>query len=278
MLASLRDKGVAGNCIYYLPNWVDTDATFPQPATSPMRSELGLSPSAAVVLYAGNLGEKQGLELLAEAARRTVESPDVEWVICGDGVARDRLRDMTKGLPNVRWLPIQPVERLNDLLNLADIHILPQRADAADLVMPSKLTGMLASGRPVIATANEGTELATVLAECGIVTRPGDVQGLVAAVLELARDSAQRQRLGAVGRRYAVERFGRNAVLANLERRLVGLVDGRLEGASTGSAAANVIVAGPEPVAGSVQAGARGGATTQPVLLNATASRDGGEQ
>ena len=73
------------------------------------------------------------------------------------------------GLPNVRWMPLQPLERWGELLTMADIHLLPQRADAADLVMPSMLNGMLASSRPVVATARAGMEVANVVAGCGMV-------------------------------------------------------------------------------------------------------------
>ena len=72
-------------------------------------------------------------------------------------------------LPNVRFLDLQPNDRLNDLLGLADIHLLPQRSGAADLVMPSKLTGMLASGRAILATASPETQLSYALEGCGSV-------------------------------------------------------------------------------------------------------------
>ncbi len=92
--------------------------------------------------------------------------------MCGQGAAYSRLRDLADGLKNIHWLALQPLDRLNDLLNMADVHLLPQRADAADLVMPSKLTGMLASGRPVLATALEGTQIAEVLESAGVIVPP----------------------------------------------------------------------------------------------------------
>ena len=86
------------------------------------------------------------------------------------------------------FLPLQPVERLNALLNLADIHVLPQRSDAADLVMPSKLTGMLASGRAVIVTAHKGTELAEVVGDIGCIVPPEDPFALSNAILRMTKD------------------------------------------------------------------------------------------
>ena len=96
----------------------------------------------------------------------------------------------------MRFLDLQPVERLGDLLGLADIHLLPQRADAADLVMPSKLTGMLSSGRPVVAGARPETELGQVVAQCGIAVAPDDASAFAAAVAALAAQPDLRARTG----------------------------------------------------------------------------------
>jgi colanic acid biosynthesis glycosyl transferase WcaI len=168
-----------------------------------------------VALYAGNLGAKQGLELLIDAARRLRRVPKLAFVIAGTGAARESLEAMGRELSNLYWLPLQPAERLNDLLNLADIHLLPQRADAADLVMPSKLTGMLASGRPVIATAHPGTQLSRVVSGCGVVVPPGDGAALAAAVARLAGDAEQRRVLGAAARGYAEQYLARGVVMSD---------------------------------------------------------------
>ena len=185
------------------------------------RAELGLAASAVVALYSGNMGGKQGLEVLADVARLC---PGVQFVFCGNGAGRADLVARCQGLPNVRFLDLQPLERLPDLLAMADIHLLPQRADAADLVMPSKLTGMLASARPVVATAHLGTELATVVQTCGLVVPPGDAMAFAHAVRGLAGDRALRERLGAAGFLYAHEHLDRDAVLQQFEADLKGLL------------------------------------------------------
>jgi colanic acid biosynthesis glycosyl transferase WcaI len=177
-------------------------------------------------LYSGNLGEKQGLELLVEAARRTTSCENLVWVIAGAGSARDRLVAMSADLPNVKWLPLQPVDRLNELLNLADIHVLPQRADAADLVMPSKLTGMLASGRATVATAAEGTQVGQVMDECGVRVPPGGAEALAEAVVGLARDESRRRTLGARARAYAEKYLGYDSIMTRFEAELNALVCG----------------------------------------------------
>jgi colanic acid biosynthesis glycosyl transferase WcaI len=99
---------------------------------------------------------------------------------------------------------------------MADMHLLPQSAEAEDLVLPSKLTGMLASGRPVIATCREGTEIATVVSQCGLVVPPGDIAALAAAIEDLADDDVARRRLGAQARLFAEENLERDAVLGRL--------------------------------------------------------------
>jgi len=212
-------KGVPPHKAVLFPNWVDIDAIHPLDAPSTFRKELGLE-GKVVVLYSGNMGGKQGLEVLGPVARCCAEDASIHFVFCGDGAYRAELEEQVRGLSNVTLLPLQPLERLNDLLNLADIHLLPQRAGAADLVMPSKLTGMLSSGRPVIATVDPETQIALVVKGCGVVTPPEQVDALVDAIHELAQDESQRQRLGLAAREYAVAKLGKEAVLEQFEQDL----------------------------------------------------------
>ena len=215
---AMRDKvigkGAASSRVCLFPNWVDVSNIKPTLRASAFRAELGLSGSTRVALYAGNLGEKQGLELLVEAAERLQYRDDVVFVIAGNGSGRQRLEKSAEGLPNIRFLPLQPVERLNELLNLADVHLLPQRADAADLVMPSKLTGMVASGRPVVATAAPDTQVGKVVAGCGVLVEPGDGAGFADAIMALLDDDQRRSALGAAARLYAETNLAQDAVMA----------------------------------------------------------------
>jgi len=169
------------------------------------------------------MGQKQGLEIVIEAAQTLENEKRLRFVMCGHGAAHSRLRKMAEGLPNMIWIPLQAPERLNELLNFADIHLLPQQGGAADLVMPSKLTGMLASGRPVVATSAQATDLWRVVEHCGINTEPGDAKAFAEAIRSLAYDSERRATMGANGRRYAVENWGRDAVLRRFEADLIDL-------------------------------------------------------
>nr|WP_057928186.1 glycosyltransferase WbuB [Burkholderia ambifaria] len=216
-------KGIQPSRLVHFSNWADTHSIYPLKRPSELRSALYISPAATVVLYSGNMGAKQGLDILAEAAQRLVSRDNLVFVFCGNGPARAEILMRCGGLKNCRFIELQPIGRLNELLNLADIHVLPQRADAADLVMPSKLTGMFASGRAVIAMASPGTELHDVVAPRGIVVPPGDPDTLAATIDALAANATERARLGQAGRRFAEAVLSRDAVLSEFDARLRAL-------------------------------------------------------
>ncbi|MFN5028536.1 MAG: glycosyltransferase WbuB [Burkholderiales bacterium] len=225
MLNRLSDKGVAKDRQLLFPNWVDTSHVFPLDAESPLRSMLGFTQADVIVLYSGNMGAKQGLDLLLDAALILVDRPDIKFILCGDGAERERLQAKYAGLGNVIWIPLQPLDELNNLLNAADIHALPQLADAADLVMPSKLTGMMASGRPTVASASAGTEIHAVVSGRGLVVPPGDSSAFAEAIRTLADSPEKRHCLGQVSREYAIAHFARAAILSRFERDLMDCID-----------------------------------------------------
>lgn len=231
MVERAQTKGIPADHVVLFPNWVDIDAVHPQDPASPnsFRRQLNLE-GKTILLYSGNMGAKQGLELLAPLAASFEQNPAVHFIFCGDGAFRPTLESLVANRSNVTLLPLQPLERLNDLLNAADIHLLPQRAGAADLVMPSKLTGMLSSGRPIIATADAGTQIARVVAgdtpdeSCGLVVPAEDPIALHAAVQRLIDHPDLRAQLSANARHYAVHHLGREQVLSQLERDLQNLI------------------------------------------------------
>jgi colanic acid biosynthesis glycosyl transferase WcaI len=221
MLAHLHNKGVPQNKTRLLPNWVDTTQIFPlTDIVNPLRIGLGLAAEQLVILYAGNMGKKQGLEYLLDAACHLQDHPQIQFIICGDGAIRSELEAAAKHLSNVRFLPVQPIEKLNQLLNMADIHVILQKADAADLVMPSKLSGMLASGKAVIATANPETELGQVVKEVGLLVPPEDPVALANAILQLTNSPTERSRSGQKGRDYAIKNLDAGLIFCQLEQDL----------------------------------------------------------
>lgn len=216
MVQRLQQKDVLLQKTFLFPNWVDLAHVIPLNAPSPYRAELGIPPGAKVALFSGTLGGKQGLMVIPEAAHHLAHRNDIVFVICGNGAMKPQLEEVAKQLPNLLLLPLQPFERLGYLLGLADMHLLPQSPEAEDLVLPSKLTGMLASGRPVIATCRVGTEIATVVSQCGLVVPPGDSTALAAAIESLADNDVARRQLGAQARFFAEENLARDAVLGRL--------------------------------------------------------------
>jgi colanic acid biosynthesis glycosyl transferase WcaI len=234
MRCKLEDKGVAQAAMYMMPNWVDIDAIHPMDDIHPlpgaatdasgMRASLGLRAEHVVCLFSGTINRKQGLSVVVDAARQLAGHPTLRFVICGNGEFRSTLEAAAAGLDNLCFIDLQPLGKLNALLNMADIHLLPQLRGAADLVMPSKLGGMLASGRPVVAGAEAGTEIATVVSGRGCIVEPENADALVAALLNLASSGEQRVALGAAARRYAEECLDREGIMQAMARHMQGLM------------------------------------------------------
>jgi colanic acid biosynthesis glycosyl transferase WcaI len=216
-------KGVEPSRVVCLPNWVDVSTIFPLTRASEYRRLLGIPADQKVVLYSGNMGAKQGIETLADTAASLAARADVTFVFCGNGAAKESLLERCAGLTNCVFIPLQPAERLNELLNLADIHVLPQRSDAADLVMPSKLTGMFASGRAVVAMARRGTGLYDVVSPRGVVVPPDNVKALASAITVLASDRERRAALGKAARHYAERALSPESTIGAFEERLAAL-------------------------------------------------------
>jgi colanic acid biosynthesis glycosyl transferase WcaI len=213
MLSRLLAKGVKPQNARFFPNWVDLSHIRPSAKTDHYRTELGIAHDAIVCLYSGSLGSKQGLMAIPDVARRLAHRSDIVFIICGNGALKPDLEAVSADLPNLRFLPLQPFERLGELLCVADLHLLPQSSGAADLVLPSKLSGMLASGRPVIATCHANTAVAAVVSSCGFVVPPEDVVALAQAVCQLADEPRLRAELGRTARLFAEHHFEADAIL-----------------------------------------------------------------
>ncbi len=195
MAARIIAKGVPKNKVAVIRNWVDLDMVRPVTDASAYRAELGLGPDDFIALYSGNIGAKQGVGLLVEAARRLAGERRIVFVVAGQGPMRGEVAKAAKALGNIRLLDFQPVERFSDFLGTADLHLLPQEAGAADLMLPSKLGAMLASGRRIVVTADQGTELASFLGASCLFTPPGDARALADAVRSAAGVAADRRQM-----------------------------------------------------------------------------------
>lgn len=221
MCRKLTEKQVNTDQIYEFRNWAELDHIKPQ-ALSIYRSKWCLD-NKKIALYSGNIASKQGIEVLLDLARIMSIDPEFHLVICGEGANRHALEDKAKSLANVSFYDLQPMEKLSELLALASIHLLPQKADAADLVLPSKLANMLASGRPVVASAAAGTGLAREVEGCGLAVEPENAKAMADAINLLLRDEQLYTAFATEARVRAEARWSKKAIIDALEKRMMPL-------------------------------------------------------
>lgn len=230
MRKKIIDKGVPSAKVMLFRNWVDASPRTPLRRETGYRAEWGLQ-GKVVVLYSGNLGVKQGLDALLEAASIIRDRTDIVFVIVGDGSEGSVLAALAARLKleQVLFKPLQPFERLAELLATADISVIPQRHGVTDFVLPSKLCNILASGRPVVAAAQSDSELARIIVDgnCGRVVDTGQSAALADAIIALANDPAEGERLGNNARLVAKQMFSSDAILGGFYRELELLIGRR---------------------------------------------------
>ena len=188
--------------VHVIPNFVDTEFVRPADRLTPFRQELGIG-DEPVVLYAGNVGFSQSLELVLEAARRF---PQATFVVNGDGAARSSLQDAAEGLTNVRFSGYQPKERVPEVLATGDIHLVPLKQGLGRVSVPSKTYSILAAGRPVLAAIDPGTEVPRMLAASGggVAVPPDDPDAFCTALGTLLADLPAATAMGAAGREWVL--------------------------------------------------------------------------
>jgi colanic acid biosynthesis glycosyl transferase WcaI len=231
MLKKIEDKGIASsNCLLF-PNWVDENIIQPVAKKDSLRREFGLSQEDKVILYSGNLGEKQGLENIIEAAKHFRDNNSVKFVIVGSGGGEMKLKEMAGEamLTNIHFHPLVSYEKLPALLAMADVHLVLQKKNAADLVMPSKLTSILAAGGCPIVTASEGSTLYKLIRknQLGIVVEPDDHGKLVQGIRFALENSLEKFRDNA--RFYASRYLSKELILKNWETILLKLTNSKWE-------------------------------------------------
>jgi colanic acid biosynthesis glycosyl transferase WcaI len=189
--------------VHVIPNFVDTERIAPADRVNSYREQYGLG-DRTVVLYAGNVGLSQSLDLLVEAARRFRDRDDVVFVVNGGGSAKDALVESAAGLDNLKFVEMQPRERLPEVLAAGDLHVVPLKRGLARSSVPSKLYSILAAGRPVLASVDAGTEVATTIerASAGVSVPPEDPDAFCAALTDLLDDPARRTAMGESGRAF----------------------------------------------------------------------------
>jgi colanic acid biosynthesis glycosyl transferase WcaI len=230
MQLKINGKGIDSSKQMLFPNWVDENNIMPLPKEQSLRQEFGLSNLDKVVLYSGNLGEKQGLEAIIDVAKQYRERKDVYFLIIGSGGGKEKLEQLAKdaNLDQVRFYPLQPYNKLSALLATADVHLVLQKKSAADLVMPSKLTGILAAGGCALVTAEPGTSLYTIINQhdMGILTEPEDTESLRKAIDFTINNDLSQYKLNA--RRYAELYLSKESILRTFEQDLANVKNTKL--------------------------------------------------
>jgi colanic acid biosynthesis glycosyl transferase WcaI len=200
LAANLRAKMPSDRSadIVVIPNFVDTAAIVPADRMTPYRREHGIG-SEPVVMYAGNIGYSQSLEMVLAAARAC---PETTFVLNGDGAARASLRQAASGFANIRFVDPQPMERLSEVLASADLHLVPLRRGLGAVSVPSKLYSILAAGRPVLAAIDPDTEIPRILAAsgAGVVVPPDQELEFVTALLAMLADPVALAEMGVAAR------------------------------------------------------------------------------
>lgn len=205
-----------GDKVVVIPNFVDTERIVPSSSDNAYRAEHGLT-GRRVVLYAGNVGHSQSLDLVLHAAREFARDPNVAFVINGQGSARSALESAAAGLENVIFVDYQPASRLSEVLAAGDVHVVPLRRGLAGASVPSKTYSILAAGRPFVASVDEGTEIARVahVSGGGVAVPPDDPDAFTGALRHLLGDRDLTERMGRAGRRW-VEGWASPAAVAQM--------------------------------------------------------------
>lgn len=214
--------GVAPGRVRVVPNWSHVQR--PSAERSATRARLGWRADTPVVLHSGNMGLKQGLDVLVDVARL---APDVRVVLMGDGNRREELRTRAAGLPNLHFLPPAGADEFTDVLAAADVLAVTQRASVLDMSVPSKLTSYFVSGRPVVASVADegGTAQEVRRSGAGILVAPEDPGALLAAVRKLVEGPAEADALGARGPEYVARHLSREAGLARFDALLTEVLE-----------------------------------------------------
>ena len=208
-------KGIPAEKVVVVYNWVDSDAVVPiAKEENPLFEKFGLSREKFLVVYAGNLGNAQNINIVVDAAARLRDNKNVEVVVFGSGGLENdiRARIEAEGLKNLRLLPLQPVERVKYVYSLGDVCLVSCKEGLGGSAMPSKTWSILSCGRPVLANFDEG-ELQMILTKnkLGVFTKAGDLEGFVEAIRQLAAEPERCAEMGARGRQFILDNLTKDA-------------------------------------------------------------------
>jgi len=218
MIQRAQEKGVRPDKILFFPNWSDIKTFQGHSKSHELLRRLGVDPCRPVALYAGNIGEKQGLEIVIEAAQLVHETSNLQFLIVGEGAGKPQIVTLAaeKGLKNVFFGPLQPDSELPKLLASADCHLVIQKRGAADSVLPSKLTNILATGGNAVITADIDTSLGRLCQThpgIAICVTPESAEAIVKGVYAALALPGHNE----VAAAYAAEHLDKDRILSRFE-------------------------------------------------------------
>jgi len=206
----IRGKGADPEKIVIIPDWADCKQIVPGAKENPFTSQHGLS-GKFVVMHSGNLGLSQSLNSVLESVQYLLEYPEIVMVFVGEGVKKAELQQRARdlGLKQVLFLPFQPKELLSESFAAADVFVVSLLPGMSGYIVPSKLYGILAAGRPYIASLEQESEAVQIALanDCGMVAIPGDPKNFSEQILALYRDRERTRRMGENARRVAESQF-----------------------------------------------------------------------
>lgn len=224
----LCEKGVPWQKIVVIPNWADPTQIRPGTRNNSLRRELGVGPDEMLVIYSGALSHNSCLDTMIDAAHIARDAP-FKLVIVGEGVKSPALLRQASGygLKNVRFLPWQPLDRYADVLAAADMSVVALHKAFTFSSVPSKTFKIMASGRPILALADEHSEICSLVraGHCGFCVPPDDPLKAADALRYAIDHRSELDQLGANGRRYLEQHFSREMVISQLESLLLSVAD-----------------------------------------------------
>jgi glycosyltransferase involved in cell wall biosynthesis len=207
---NLMTKGVTEEKIEVIYNWVDENAVIPiNKDDNTLFKEMNLDMNLFYIVYAGNLGHAQNIEIILQAANKLLNHKDIVFVIFGGGVQENCYKQMAgnMNLSNVLFFPLQPYEKVSQVYSMGDVSIVTCKEGLGRSAMPSKTWSIMSAGTAVLANFDEGTDMQRIIKDnkVGLFTKAGDAEGLKEAVLKLYEDKELCRKMGYNGRQFVLD-------------------------------------------------------------------------
>lgn len=225
MKNEINKKGINDKKMYILPNWADVEKIYPEIDNKGLKEKLNLINKKNIILYSGNMGKKQNLDIIIDVAEMFNSiNQDMTFLMVGDGATKDRLEKevLKRNISNIIFFPLQPIEDLGALLTIADIHLITQDKNLSDYVLPSKLTNILSAGGVSLIAANKETQLSKLVNEyeIGYLVSPDSKEELYKAINDLLNNSSLRRTISKNARRYAVNYLSKDKIMSNFTEQI----------------------------------------------------------